>query len=67
MHGVLTNSLNIHPQVYQRSVLVGRDAFLGYALCRLPSAPGRHECSCPVWAPVQARRSFSQALQGERS
>lgn len=58
-----------HPraQVFRRSVLYGADQFVGYALARLPAAPGGHAvCSCPVWEPVQARQSLAQGLRSER-
>ncbi|KAI8474470.1 MAG: ciliary basal body-associated, B9 protein-domain-containing protein [Monoraphidium minutum] len=52
-------------KVFHRSVIHGVDQFVGYALARLPSAPGvRGSFTCPVWEPVQARRSLAQALRG---
>eukprot|EP00775_Hariotina_reticulata_P005580 gene5580-5818_t len=38
------------------------DMFVGYSLCTLPNSPGCHHLSCPVWRPLEARRSFGQEL-----
>jgi hypothetical protein len=42
-----------------------RDEFVGYSLCTLPTTPGCHHVSCPVWAAVEARRGFRQELTSE--
>lgn len=54
-------------KVYHRAVYVGQDAFVGYALCPLPTTPGLHHLSCQVWAVEDADRSFAQQLKGRRA
>jgi hypothetical protein len=39
---------------------------VGYSLCTLPTTPGCHHVSCPVWAAVEARRGFRQELTSEQ-
>lgn len=42
-----------------------RDEFVGYSLCNLPITPGCHHLSCPVWAAVEARKSFRHEITSE--
>jgi hypothetical protein len=51
-------------KVYHRAVYVGQDAFVGYALCPLPTTPGLHHVTCDVWAVEDTERSFAQQLKG---
>lgn len=51
-------------KVYHRAVYVGQDAFVGYALCPLPTTPGLHHLTCDVWAVEDTERSFAQQLKG---
>lgn len=46
--------------MYQRSAF--SDEFLGYGLCGLPTRPGMHEVSCPIWAALDNRKSGGQRV-----
>jgi hypothetical protein len=42
-----------------------RDVFAGYSLATLPTTPGCHTFSCPVWVATEGRSSISKELTSE--
>lgn len=52
-------------KVYHNSQVIGRDEFVAYGLCSLPTTPGLHSISCPTWHAADSRKAIAQLMYGE--
>ncbi len=54
----------LHFQVWHQDTF-GRNELYGYGFCHIPTSPGQHEITCPIWRPAGSfREQISQLFLG---